>query len=522
MNSLPLNETRANPGLNDALSQVAQGEVHQSAPNLLSMVDVKPVASNDLTRDYLARVREDFVKLEALLANPAVWDTRGQHGTEIEFVMVDQGGKPAFAATKMLPDLKSGFPHLNFTGEVLLSNLEASLPCSPVESGFVSRIEHQLAAAYLAANQICQQQGLSALMIGILPTYTEEHDHNQGLASDRFIAMQNLLCPQGFPLSFDGKEPIDRHCSSIATEGFATSVQLHLSGSPEQVVRYYNLSMAFAGLLTAVAANSPVAFEQLGWEESRIGLLQNAATPDRYYLGKRWISEPIELFTDILGHAPLIPGDSILAKSSQAEDGSFDAFNLSAHNGAVWRWIRPCIGFDQGVPHLRVEFRPLPAGPTARDMAANAALYYGLMAGYEESAHELVSTIPFGAAEKNFYDCARDGLKAQVVWQDGEVLPAAQLLGELLPIAELGLQKLGVSEEEIVTYISVIRERLETGQTGARWQAEKLQEFEGQGMSRGEALEKVTLAYADMQARAVSDPDLQHVARWPRPGVATV
>ena len=46
---------------------------------------------------------------------------------------------------------------------------------------------------------------------------------------------------------------------------------------------------------------------------------------------------------------------------------------LTLHNGTVWRWNRPCYGIAEGVPHLRVENRVLPSGPSIPDEIANAA-----------------------------------------------------------------------------------------------------------------------------------------------------
>ena len=59
--------------------------------------------------------------------------------------------------------------------------------------------------------------------------------------------------------------------------------------------------------------------------------------------------------------------------------------HLRLHNGVIWRWNRPLIGFDEsGAPHLRVEHRILPAGPTFIDMMANAALYLGPRARHRD------------------------------------------------------------------------------------------------------------------------------------------
>ena len=43
----------------------------------------------------------------------------------------------------------------------------------------------------------------------------------------------------------------------------------------------------------------------------------------------------------------------------------------------MWRWNRPVYDVVDGRPHLRVENRVLPAGPTVVDMLANGALYFG-------------------------------------------------------------------------------------------------------------------------------------------------
>ena len=54
--------------------------------------------------------------------------------------------------------------------------------------------------------------------------------------------------------------------------------------------------------------------------------------------------------------------------------------HLRLHNGTIWRWNRMLIGFDSGgAPHLRIEQRVMPAGPSIVDMIANAAFYYGVV-----------------------------------------------------------------------------------------------------------------------------------------------
>ena len=58
---------------------------------------------------------------------------------------------------------------------------------------------------------------------------------------------------------------------------------------------------------------------------------------------------------------------------------------LRLHNGTVWRWNRPVYDVQAGCPQLRIENRVLPSGPTAVDMVANAAFYYGLVRAIVDS-----------------------------------------------------------------------------------------------------------------------------------------
>ena len=146
--------------------------------------------------------------------------------------------------------------------------------------------------------------------------------------------------------------------------------------------------------------------------------------------------------------------------------------HLCMHNGTIWRWNRMLIGFDKsGVPHLRVEQRILPAGPSIIDMVANAALYYGLVTVLAGQSVAPESLLPFTDARENFYTCARYGLEAQMVWLDGRRLHVADLLlHELLPLAGEGLNKLGLDAADIKRYLGVIEGRLHSGQNGAVWQ----------------------------------------------------
>ena len=56
-------------------------------------------------------------------------------------------------------------------------------------------------------------------------------------------------------------------------------------------------------------------------------------------------------------------GESPLSLLERGETPLLKALRL--HNGTVYRWNRPCYGVTNGVAHLRIENRVLPAGPDA-------------------------------------------------------------------------------------------------------------------------------------------------------------
>jgi CBS domain-containing protein len=180
----------------------------------------------------------------------------------------------------------------------------------------------------------------------------------------------------------------------------------------------------------------------------------------------------IEIFQEDISRFPVLlvsdlEGDPI-AQLGRGEIPELSALRL--HNGTVYRWNRPCYGVSDGVPHLRIENRSMPAGPTVIDEIANAALFYGLMAAFAEERVDFRTRMPFESAKENFFAAARFGLKAQFTWLDRAQHSAAQLLLEdLIPRARAGLQHAAIDSADIDRYLGILKERVRSGQTGARW-----------------------------------------------------
>jgi hypothetical protein len=169
----------------------------------------------------------------------------------------------------------------------------------------------------------------------------------------------------------------------------------------------------------------------------------------------------------------------------------------------VWRWNRAI--YDSGFGgHLRIEMRPLPAGPTVTDMVANAAFLLGLTLALAPDAGEWTRQLLFARAHANFYDAARLGLEAELEWPGAEGgterLGAAELVPRLLPEARRGLVEAGVDAEEADRLLGVIADRVDAGQTGAVWQRRTLALLEEKQAGRDEALAELLERYLELQA----------------------
>ena len=137
---------------------------------------------------------------------------------------------------------------------------------------------------------------------------------------------------------------------------------------------------------------------------------------------------------------------------------------LKLHNGTVYRWNRPVYEVVRGRPHVRVENRVLPSGPTVVDTLANAAFYYGLVRQLVESERPIWSQMSFSAAEDNLHAGARDGLDARVYWPGVGDVPVTELvLRRLLPLAHEGLERYGVDPHARDRLMEIIERRCVRG-----------------------------------------------------------
>jgi gamma-glutamyl:cysteine ligase YbdK (ATP-grasp superfamily) len=313
-------------------------------------------------------------------------------------------------------------------------------------------------------------------------------------------------------IAIDGAEQLLTHADSITPEAACTSVQLHVQVSPDGFASYWNAAQAIAGVQVALGANSPYLFGRQLWHETRITLFEQATDtrPDelkeqgvrpRVWFGERWITSVFDLFEENLRYFPaLLPICEDEDPLAVLDDGAIPQLaEMSLHNGTVYRWNRPVYGVVDGTPHLRVENRVLPAGPSIADTMANAAFYYGLVRALAEAQRPIWTQMSFATATENLHEAARNGLDAQLYWPGVGDTPAAELiLRRLLPLAREGLSRWGVAAEHADRLLGIVEQRCLTGQTGAAWQIATVTGLTEQyGLDRTEALRQMTQRYIE-------------------------
>lgn len=432
-------------------------------------------------------------------------------GMEVEFDLVDPLGRPRLINDAVLTRLgRTDMQH-----ELGQFNVELNLAPLPLRGPVLRDSESALVDVLDRCRAAIEGLGVRMIAVGMLPTLSADqltverisHNPRYKLLSHRIRAARH----RPFTVRIDdGCEPVEFSTDSVAPDAATTSLQLHLRVPPNRFAAYYNAAQTIAGAQVAVGANAPYLLGYQAWQETRITLLEQlldtrrpkevrAGAPARVRLGDRWIDGPVELFDEVVrDFAPLVPTLEAEDPDAALAAGRTPGLReLRLHNGTVWRWNRPVYDVQAGRPQLRIENRVLPSGPTAVDMIANAAFYYGLVRTIADIDPAPWEQMPFEVAERDLHRAARDGLAAQLFWR-GADHPADRLTLEvLLPAAAAGLDAWGVDTHDRDRYLGVIEARVRSGRTGAAWQMETVRGLEESGLERIAALHEMTRRYVE-------------------------
>lgn len=475
--------------------------------------DVKQ-GSGEQRRLFMQRLLSDLRALERML-DEGLFETGARRmGVEQELALIDDADQPAPVATDVMPLI--GDPHV--THELGRFNLEYN--CDPIElgSGAMIELRRQLDRALGLVREACAKVSARPLLTGILPTLQlSDLCHENIVPKPRYYELDRKireLRGGHYELRIKGIDELTVTHDSIMLEALNTSYQLHYQVDPDEFALAFNTAQAVAGPVLAACCNSPVLFGKRLWRETRIAIFQQAvdtrpeSSPHerellaRVRFGEKWCKESVlELFKEDVARFRIMFG----AETDEKPLDMLDAgqipklIALQTHNSTVYRWNRPCYGITGGKPHLRIENRYLPSGPTVADEVANAALWIGLMGAIPRAFPDLAERLAFEDAATNFVAAARSGLDSQMTWLDERSIPAHTLVRDvLLPLAREGLRQLGLDACEIEETLSVIDDRVESRQTGAHWMLASVAAMKGSG-TRAERLSALTAATAKHQ-----------------------
>jgi gamma-glutamyl:cysteine ligase YbdK (ATP-grasp superfamily) len=487
--------------------------------------DVPAIAINRQDRRaYREKLRTCLDVFQRMLHESRFDGDSARIGLEIEFNLVDAQGNALLANEEVLAAIDDPA----WATELGRFNLELGGDPVALTGDVFKTLEFSISESLDHAIKRAEAFGSRLAMVGMLPTLRETDIGENAISSNPRFRLLNdqIMAARGeeMRISIDGQERLLAYVDNILPEAACTSVQCHLQVSPGEFASYWNAAEAIAGIQVAIAANAPYLLARELWRETRIALFEQATDTrseelrqqgvrPRVWFGEQWIKSAADLFEENLRYFPaLLPlveeSDPVLAY----ERGEVpDLAELTLHNGTIYRWNRPVYAVADGMPHLRVENRVLPAGPTLTDVLANAAFFCGAVHELAVAERPVWADMSFPAAAANLTAGARFGLEAEVYWPGFGMIGVRELaLRHLLPLAASGLARRGVDQADATRLLSHIEQRCLTGQNGAAWQVRSVRRLQAGGVAdRRKALQLMTQGYIELMS--ANDP----VHSWP-------
>jgi CBS domain-containing protein len=438
---------------------------------------------------FMSALFDDLRALDYLIEHDKIESGTRRIGAEQELFVVDRNMRPASLSLELLNAVNDP----RFTTEIARFNLEANLTPQLISGRCFTRMQSELDEMIGKLRESAAQFDAEVLLAGILPTLRQSDLTLANMTPDaRYLELNRVVTRmRGGPFSIHikGLDELEIQHDNLMMESCNTSFQIHFQVGAREFANAYNVAQAITAPVLAAAVNSPILFGKRLWQETRLAVFQHSADersraqlmrsqPTRVGFGERWVKNSIlELLHDqVTRFRPAIirlPDESSLDVVARGDIPQLSALFL--HNGTVWPWNRACYGVTDGVAHLRIENRALPAGPTVIDEVANAAFFAGLMIAVPAEYGNISKRLSFDDAKNNFFAAARYDLHAQLTWIDNQSFSAASLVRDhLLPLARQGLQQANVDASDIGNYLGVIDERVRTRQTGARWTLQSL------------------------------------------------
>jgi len=461
--------------------------------------------------EFIRHLLNDIKSLEIMYDLKLIESDVQRIGAEQEFCLINKQWRPSNQSEEILKSINDD----HFTTELARYNLEINLDPLKLEGNCFSHMEQELSKLLNKAKSHASKFESDILLTGILPTISKnELEIDYMSPNPRYLALNNTmrnLRKSDFTLYLKGVDELSINHDSVLFEACNTSFQLHLQIDPEDFVSSYNWAQAIAGPVLSICTNSPLLLGRELWAETRIALFQQSietrsssyALKDqisRVSFGTQWArGSLVDIFKEnIAQHKTILTRDIEEDSLQLLEQGEIPKLKaLSLHNGTTYTWNRPCYGVGNGKPHVRIENRYIPAGPTVIDEMANFTFWVGLMRGRSSEFDNMPAFMDFRDAKANFIKAARLGKEALLHWQGKDLTAKKLIKNELLPIAYTGLERSGILKEDIEKYLGIIEQRLKNN-TGSQWLIKNYRKLR-QSVKQDDALIALTKASYENQ-----------------------
>ncbi|WP_425235098.1 CBS domain-containing protein [Ulvibacterium sp.] len=448
-------------------------------------LQVEKLLGNPDKIQYINQLIKDIHALEKLLENNSFEKNVTRIGVEQEFCLVNKHWEPSDKALEILKELDNNY----FTSELALYNLEINLDPLELKGACFSELHQNLKTHLEKVKTVAEKYGNKVMLTGILPTIETQHLQLEYMTPLKRYKVLNEAIKDirndDIELHIKGVDELNLKHDSILYEGCNTSFQAHLQIDPDDFANTYNWAQAIAGPVLSICTNSPLLMGRELWEETRIALFAQSVDTRastfilnekeaRVGFGNDWAKGSVaDFFKDsVIRFRSLLTTSFESDSLAEIEAGEVPRLRaLKLHNGTVYKWNRLCYGTNEGLPHIRIENRYLPSGPTTEDEIANMMLWAGLMMGRPKTFDDIHTKMDFKDVKGNFFNAARYGMAAQFYWDGERISSHDLLLDHLLPMAFRGLYSMKVEPADAERYLSVIERRIRS-KNGSRWMVE--------------------------------------------------
>jgi hypothetical protein len=482
--------------------------------------------------EYRARAERDAAALKEHLAEGTFDNHRASVGLEYEFYAVAADRRTGDDRPTLSRVPRRLLDLIGFEKELGLHNAEMTTNPQPLNAYGLTAQAAEVRARLTAALDCTRSEGMRLVSDAIwtVPPAGETargyltdsvDDGGVRVATNMSDAVRYHAMANG-PASPDRTTLRAPHVSlsadTVMPESLITSIQPHYQVThAADLPLYHNYAVRLAGPLLALGVNSPffppdLYDDGIGVEtvladacaEHRIDVFESCLNVD----GAEKVRFPDDL-DDVAEAVDRIVDDPVIVPMpDEATRGRFDdAFaTLRRKHGTFWRWVRPVFdGPTRSAANARIEFRPLPAQPTVRDVVAFQTAYAGLLESLPRREHPVID-LDWTVARDNFYAAAREGLDADLRWitNDGqETTNPSVLYDDLLAHAAAGLRSAGCSAAEAEGYLEPLRHRVETRLTPADWKRARVREAAASGADLEAAIHAMQTDYVAEQSETL-------------------